>query len=75
MVEIKAEPFIAARRASFMTQDAAASACGIKARQTFALREENPRDMTLGNIVDIYENMTDSGKKLLREAVMALFLA
>ncbi|MBR2804404.1 MAG: hypothetical protein IKE20_04580 [Eggerthellaceae bacterium] len=74
MTEIKSEPFVAARRASMMTQDEAATACGIKARQTFALREENPRDMTLGNLVDIYEQMSESGRKLLRDAVAALFI-
>lgn len=74
MTEIKSEPFVAARRASFMTQDDAAATCGIKARQTFALREENPRDMTLGNLVDIYASMNESGRKLLRDAVAALFL-
>lgn len=74
MVNISSEPFVAARRASFMTQDSAAEVCGIKARQTFALREDNPRDMTLGNLVDIYESMNDQGRLLLREAVAALFV-
>lgn len=74
MVTIDSEPFVAARRASFMSQDDAAAACGIKARQTFALREDNPRDMTLGNVVDIYGEMNESGRKLLRDAVAALFL-
>lgn len=74
MTPIASEPFVAARRASFMTQDAAAETCGIKARQTFALREDNPRDMTLGNLVDIYAAMNDSGKRLLRDAITSLFL-
>ena len=74
MITIESEPFVAARRASFMTQDDAAAICGIKARQTYALREDNPRDMTLGNLVDIYESMNESGRKLLRDAVAALFL-
>lgn len=74
MVTINSEPFVAARRASFMSQDDAAAICGIKARQTFALREDNPRDMTLGNLADIYEGMNESGRKLLRDAVTALFL-
>ena len=74
MVEIKKEPFISARRASFMTHEEAASICGIKARQTYALREENPRDLTLGNLVDIYAAMNESGRKLLRDAVASLFL-
>lgn len=74
MVQVNSEPFVAARRASFMTQDAAAEVCGIKARQTFALREDNPRDMTLGNLVDIYEAMNDPGKRLLRDAITSLFL-
>lgn len=74
MVSIDSTPFAAARRASFMTQDEAAMKCGMKARQTFALREDNPRDMTLGNLVDIYESMNESGRKLLRDAVAALFL-
>lgn len=74
MVQVSSEPFVAARRASFITQDAAAEICGMKARQTFALREDNPRDMTLGNLVDIYEAMNDPGKMLLRDAVAALFM-
>ena len=74
MTKINSEPFVAARRASFMTQDAAAEVCGIKARQTFALREDNPRDMTLGNLVDIYEAMNESGKKLMRDAITSLFM-
>ena len=74
MVQVSSEPFVAARRASFMTQDSAAEVCGMKARQTFALREENPRDMTLGNLVDVYEAMNEHGKKLLRDAVAALFV-
>ena len=74
MVNIDSEPFVAARKASFMSQDEAAQICGMKARQTFALREDSPRDMTLGNIVDIYAGMNESGKKLLRDAVASLFL-
>ena len=74
MKEISSEPFVAARRASLMSQEAAAAACGLKARQTYALREECPRDMTLGNLVDIYAGMNDSGKRLLRDAVAALFM-
>ena len=74
MTIIKAEPFVAARRASFMTQAEAAELCGMAARQTFALREENPRDMTLGNLADIYAGMNEHGKKLLRDAVTALFM-
>lgn len=74
MVQVSSEPFVAARRASFITQDAAAEICGMKARQTFALREDNPRDMTLGNLTDIYAEMNESGRKLLRDAVAALFL-
>lgn len=73
MVRIESEPFVAARKAAFMSQDEAAAICGIKARQTFALREDSPRDLTLGNIADIYEAMNPSGKKLLRDAVAALF--
>lgn len=74
MVEISSEPFVAARRASLMTQEAAATVCGMRARQTYALREESPRDLTLGNLVDLYESMSESGKRLLRDAVAALFL-
>lgn len=74
MKEISSEPFVAARRASLMSQEAAAAICGMRARQTYALREECPRDMTLGNLVDIYEEMSDSGKRLLRDAVATLFL-
>ena len=74
MTSIEAEPFVAARRASFMTQDEAASICGMKARQTFALREESPRDMTLGNLADLYKGMNEHGRKLLRDAVVALFM-
>lgn len=74
MVRIEPEPFVSARRASLMTQEDAATICGIKARQTFALREDNPRDLTLGNLVDIYEQMNEPGRKLLSDAVCSLFL-
>lgn len=74
MVRIESEPFIAARKASFMTQDEAAMICGVKARQTFALREDSPRDLTLGNLADLYEGMNEHGRKLLRDAVVTLFM-
>lgn len=73
MVSIDSESFGAARRASFLSLDEAATVCGFKARQTYALREDNPRDLTLGNIVDLYERMNEPGKRLLRDAVAALF--
>ena len=74
VIHINPEPFAAARRASAMTQDEAAQICEMKARQTFALREDNPRDFTLGNLVDMYAAMNDSGRKLLGDFVRSLFL-
>lgn len=73
MVTIDSEPFVAARKASFLSQDEAAAICGMKARQTFALREDSPRDLTLGNIADVYAAMNAPGKRLLRDAVAAIF--
>lgn len=72
--EISSEPFMAARRASLMTKEEAAAACGMSAWQTYALREESPRDLTLGNLLDLYATMPDSGRELLRDAVADLFL-
>lgn len=73
-LEVTPGPFVAARRASLMTQEEAAAACGMSAWQTYALREENPRDLTLGNLLDLYATMPDSGRGLLRDAVADLFL-
>ena len=73
-LEVSPAPFVAARRASFMTQEEAAAACGMGAWQTYALREESPRDLTLGNLLDLYATMPDSGRGLLRDAVADLFL-
>lgn len=64
--------FAAARKASGLTLEEAAGCCGI-VRQTYALREDNPADFRLGDLVSIYEKMNEPGRRLLREAVVSLF--
>lgn len=71
---IDSESFEAARRASGISQEKAASICGIS-RPTYSLRESNPGEYRLSDLVGLYEQMNEPGRKLLRDAVGSLFLA
>ncbi len=66
------EKFGAARRASDLTIDKAAAACGIS-RPTYNTREHAPLDFRLGELVRLYDALDDTGKRLLREAVDSMF--
>lgn len=61
-----------ARRASGLTLETAASICGIT-RQTYQLREKQPEDFRLGELIKLNEQMNSSGKRLLRDALYLLF--
>ncbi len=65
--------FAAARRASGMTQETAASICGVS-RPTYNLREGSPAEFHLGDLVALYSRMDGPGRKLLREGICSLFL-
>lgn len=69
---IDVEKFAAARRASGLTLEDAASICGIT-RQTYSFRERNPGDFRLQEIEKLSMSLDDSGRKLLMEAVESLF--
>lgn len=73
VAQIDKESFAAARRASGLSQDNAASICGVS-RPTYALREGNPAEFRLGDLAVLYRAMNKPGRKLLREGIMSLFL-
>lgn len=66
------EKFGAARRASGLTIDKAAVACGVS-RPTYNAREHNPLDFRLGELVKLNGALDDTGKRLLREAIESVF--
>ena len=72
-VTIKPDEFAAARRASKLSLEEAAELCGM-VRQTYASRESRPSDFKLGELVAIYGNLNDPGKRILRDAIGSLFL-
>ncbi|MBR3326676.1 MAG: hypothetical protein IKG69_07075 [Atopobiaceae bacterium] len=72
-MKIDSEGFESARRASGISQEKAASICGIS-RQTYAVREADPGAYRLADLVGLYEHMNEPGRKLLRDAVGSLFL-
>lgn len=69
---IDSAKFADARRASGLTLEAAASACGIT-RQTYQLREKRAGDFHLSELVKLKDSMNDSGRKLLQDALYELF--
>lgn len=70
---INGEEFASARRAAGISLEKAASICGVT-RPTYTLREQNPGDYHLSDLVGLYEHMNEPGRKLLRDAVRSLFL-
>ena len=72
-MSITSEEFAAARRASGISQEEAATICGIS-RPTYAIRESHPEDYKLSDLVCLYEKMNVSGKRLLRDKIDSLFL-
>jgi transcriptional regulator with XRE-family HTH domain len=73
-MKIDSEGFESARRASGISLEKAASICGVS-RPTYTLRETNPGEYHLSDLVGLYEQMNEPGRKLLRDAVGSLFLA
>lgn len=69
---IDGEQFAAARRASGITLERAANICGI-ARQTLQNREEKAETFRLSELIALYEQYNEPGKRILREAICSIF--
>lgn len=65
-----AELFAAARRASGLTVEAAASACGVS-RPTLNARENDPLSYRLGELRGLYARMSETGRDLMLRGVVA----
>lgn len=65
-----AELFAAARRASGMTVEAAASACGVS-RPTLNAREADPLSYRLGELRGLYALMSETGRALMLRGIAA----
>ncbi|WP_417119034.1 helix-turn-helix domain-containing protein [Olsenella phocaeensis] len=64
----------AARRASGLTLEEAASACGIT-RQTYQLREKAPTEFRIGELIGLRASMNKTGRKILHDGMVNIFLA
>lgn len=64
--------FSAARRASGITVEKAAEACGVS-RPTFNARERNPLDFRLSELKLLYSGLDETGRRLLLEAITSVF--
>lgn len=60
--------FRAARKASDMTLNAAAEACGVS-KPTYAQHEQEPKDFRLSEIRGLYSSASDTAKPILLEGV------
>lgn len=67
------EKFAAARRASNLTVENAAAICGISV-PTYIDRERNPLMFRLHEVKSLYGGMTDTAKKIMRDAMGDIFL-
>ena len=73
LVQIDGEKVAAARRASGLTIEKAASICGIS-KPSYISREENPMSFRVHELEHLYAAMTDTAKPILHDAVLAIFL-
>lgn len=64
----------AARRASGLTAEKAAEICKIT-RPTYISRESHIDDFRLVELVNLYKNLNEPGKKLIRDAMIDLFFS
>lgn len=64
----------AARRASGLTQDGAAAACGL-ARQTYRQREDSPGDFRVSELLKFFEVLTPLGQSIFKDWLDSLFLS
>lgn len=69
---MEAELFGAARRASGLTVEKAAAACGVS-RPTYNERERYPLDFRLGELQLLYQRLDATGRELLVRAVNSAF--
>lgn len=70
---ISNEKFGAARRASGMSIDRAATLADMS-KQCYISREKHPEQFRLCELAGVYDGMTDTAKPILREAVQEIFL-
>lgn len=70
---ISNEKFIAARRASGMSIENAATSADMS-KPCYISREKHPEQFRLCELVGLYEGMTDTAKPILRDAVQDIFL-
>ncbi|NLQ13292.1 hypothetical protein HGI81_05465 [Olsenella sp. KGMB02461] len=68
------EGFQAVRRAAGLSLDEAASICGIS-RPTYTVRENNPGEFKLGDIVLLYNNINEPSQQLLCSTLNSIFLS
>lgn len=66
--------FAAARGASGMTFEQITAASGARSTATYISHEKEPGEFRLKEIIGIYSEMNEPGKKLLRDAVCDIFL-
>lgn len=66
--------FVAARRASGLSQLKAANICGVSAA-TYVSREKTPGDFRLDELVTLYKNLGENSREILLSAVSSLFLS
>lgn len=68
------EKFAIARRASGLTFKQITEASGSNSPTTYINHEKEPGEFRLKEVEGIYKSMNDAGKKLLRDAIMDIFL-
>ncbi|MEY8437857.1 helix-turn-helix domain-containing protein [Atopobiaceae bacterium 24-176] len=72
-MEELSEDFQAVRRAAGLSLEDAASICGIS-RPTYTVRENNPGEFKLNDLLRLYASMNQPGRQLLGSTLGSLFL-
>ena len=70
---IDSNRIVAVRSCARMTQEEAATACGIS-QDTYRSREKNPGDFRLSEIEAFYKSINEDAGDLLRDACRSIFL-
>lgn len=70
---LDSEKVSAARRASGITVEKAATICGIS-KPSYISREKNPSTFRIEELENLYSSMTETAKPILRDAVVDIFL-
>lgn len=71
---ISNEKFIAARRASGMSIEKAATLANVS-KPCYVNREKHPEQFRLCEISAVYKGMTDTAKPIMHDAVQEIFLS